>query len=72
VSPANLDRVIHASEVAQISTLTGIPEYVEQGLAIGIDNVRDRPSIVVNVAESRREGVDLSAQVLKLARVLGR
>jgi hypothetical protein len=72
VSPANLDRVIRASKVAQISTLTGVPEYVEEGLAIGIDNVGDRPSIVVNVVESRKEGADLSAQVLKLARVLGR
>jgi hypothetical protein len=69
---ARLDDIIHVSETAAISTLTGVPQYVEEGLAIGIDNVGNHPSIVVNVAEARREGADLSAQVLKLARVLGR
>ncbi len=67
---ASLGSIIHAGEAAQISTLTGVPRYVEEGLAVGIDSKGDRPQIVVNVAASRSEGADFTAQMLKLARVL--
>jgi YfiR/HmsC-like len=63
--------VIAASRAVRVTTLTGVPRYVESGLAIGVDMKGDRPEIVVNLAASRAEGADLTAHLLKLARVVG-
>ena len=66
-----LEDVVAASRDAQITTLSGVPRYVETGVAIGVDMRGDRPEIVINLPASRAEGADLNAQVLKLARVVG-
>jgi hypothetical protein len=66
-----LDGVIALARAERITTLTGVPRYVEGGLAIGVDMKRDRPGIVINLAASRAEGADLNAHLLKLARVVG-
>ncbi len=66
-----LEELVAMSRAAQITTLTGVPRYVETGLAIGVDMKGDRPEIVINLPASRAEGADLNAQVLKLARVVG-
>jgi hypothetical protein len=66
-----LEDVVKVSRAAQVTTLTGVPRYVESGLAIGVDMRGDRPEIMINLPASRAEGAELNAQVLKLARVLG-
>lgn len=66
----DLDVVLRASRDAQVLTVTGVPEYVETGIAIGIDRRGERPQIVINLTASQAEGADLSAQLLKLARVI--
>ena len=74
VSPlraVSLDDVTAVSRAARITTLTGVPRYVETGLAIGLDMKGERPEIVINLAASRAEGADLTAHLLKLARVVG-
>jgi hypothetical protein len=48
-----------------------VPRYVETGLAIGVDMKGERPEIVINLAASRAEGADLTAHLLKLARLVG-
>ena len=55
---------------AGVTTVTGVPDYVETGLSIGIGSRGERPEIVINLAASRAEGADLNAQLLKLARVI--
>lgn len=73
VSPlraVDVGSVTTASRAAQVTTLTGVPRYVETGLAIGIDMKGERPQIVVNLAASRAEGAELNAQLLKLARIV--
>jgi len=74
VSPlraVHLEEIFAVSRTARITTLTGVPLYVESGLAIGVGMKGDRPEIVVNLAASRAEGADLTAYLLKLARVVG-
>lgn len=66
-----LEDVMKVSREAQVTTLTGVPRYVEGGLAIGVDMRGDRPEILINLPASRAEGAELNAQVLKLARVVG-
>jgi hypothetical protein len=70
IRAVDLEMVARASRTAQILTLTGVPRYVETGLAVGIDRRGERPQIVVNVEASRREGADFTAQLLKLARIV--
>lgn len=53
-----------------ITTLTGVPEYVTAGLAIGLDVRGQKPEIMVNLLAQKAEGADFSAQLLKMARVI--
>ncbi len=55
---------------AKILTLTGVPDYVEDGIAIGIGVRGDKPVILVNLHEARNQGADLSAQLLHLATIV--
>jgi hypothetical protein len=66
-----LKGVVTASRAAGITTVTGVPRYVENGLAIGVDMNGERPEILVNLAASRAEGAELTAHLLKLARLVG-
>lgn len=51
-------------------TMTGVPEYVEAGLSVGLDLRQDRPRILVNLRAARAEGADLAAPLLGLATVV--
>ena len=48
-----------------------MPEYVEAGVSVGIGIRRDRPLIIVNLAQARAEGTAFSSQLLALARIVG-
>jgi hypothetical protein len=54
----------------KVLTLTGVPEYVDIGLSIGVGIKGDRPTLVINQRASKAEGADLDSQLLKLARTI--
>jgi len=58
------------SRKKQIVTLTGIPDYVKAGVAVGVDIKEEQPQILINLPASKAEGVDFSSQLLKLAKVI--
>jgi hypothetical protein len=70
-------RAVDVSEIGRIGryyrfrTITGVPEYVDAGLAVGIGVRRDRPQIIVNLDQARAEGSVFSSQLLALARIVG-
>lgn len=70
-------RALDVTEIGRISryrkfrTFTGVPEYVEEGIAVGIGIKRDRPLIIVNIVQARAEGAAFSSQLLALARIVG-
>lgn len=70
-------RAVDVAEIARIArgrglrTVTGVPEYVEQGIAVGIGERKERPLIIINLQGSRAEGSDFSSQLLNLARIVG-
>jgi hypothetical protein len=73
VSPlraTSLRKISGAARAKQITTLTGVPNYVEDGLAIGIDLQDERPQIIMNLAASKAEGADFTSQLLQLARLV--
>ena len=51
--------------------MTGVPEYVDQGVAVGVGIRKDRPLIIVNLEQARAEGSVFSSQLLALARIVG-
>jgi hypothetical protein len=67
----SVSTVTEATRGERVVSVTGVPHYVEQGLAVGIDLSDSRPRIVINLAASRAEGADFSAELLKLARLAG-
>ena len=54
----------------KLLSMTGVPEYVEEGIALGIDIADDRPLIMINIRAAVEGGSDLSSQVLKVARII--
>lgn len=62
--------VTSVSRPRHVITLTGMPRYVDDGLAVGIGLAQERPEILVNLAAARAEGADFKAQFLKLARII--
>lgn len=68
-------RAVSIGDIAAVSrrrrlpTLTGVPQYVESGLGVGVGLRDERPEILVNLEAARAEGSDFSAQLLRLARV---
>jgi hypothetical protein len=70
-------RAVDVAEIAQISrrrrirTITGIAQYVDSGIGVGIGIRQNRPLIIVNLQGVRAEGCDFEAQLLRLARIVG-
>jgi hypothetical protein len=68
-------RLVEPSAIAAITrdlrvmTYTGIPEYVNEGIAVGIGLRNSRPRILVNLPACEEEGVDFSSRFLQLAEV---
>ena len=69
VAVANL---VSVTRSMQAVSFTGVPRYVEEGLAVGLEVSGGRPRIVINLAASRAEGARFSAQLLKLVRLTDR
>ena len=66
----DLESLVAATRRNRTLTLTGVPDYVEAGLSIGLDLRQDRPRILVNLRAARAEGADLAAPLLGLATVV--
>jgi len=70
VRGVELDPITRAARAGGMTTFTGVPLYVEQGLALSVGIVRERPQIVVNLPATRAEGSDFTSQLLRLCKVI--
>jgi hypothetical protein len=73
LAPGNgesLEQVLRISRNYGITTTTGVPDYVERGVAVGIGVKRDKPHILINLPGSRSEGSDFEASLLRIATVV--
>lgn len=66
MSPAAVAGVAAANHAL---TVTGVPQYVEQGVAVGLRLQGERPRIMVNLTASKLCGADFTSELLKLAEV---
>jgi hypothetical protein len=70
-SAKDLPALLKVSEDLDLTTLTGVPEYVRRGVAVGIGVLQDKPQILINLASARAQGSDFDASLLRIATVLG-
>lgn len=66
----NLEALARVSQANQILTTTGVPEYVERGIAVGIGVKQDKPEIIINLRSSKSEGCEFDASLLRIVRVV--
>ena len=68
---ASLQQLLRMSHTRGITTATGVPEYVQRGVAIGIGIKADKkPDILINLPNSRQEGSEFDASLLRIATVV--
>jgi hypothetical protein len=67
----NLANILQVSQDLHLTTLTGVPDYVRRGAAVGLAQGADRPQILVNLQTTRNEGSEFDASFLRLATILG-
>lgn len=66
----DIKSVIVVSQAKKIFTFTGVPAYVDAGVAVGVGSKGESPRILINLPSARAEGVEFSSQLLKLAKVI--
>jgi hypothetical protein len=66
----DIEKISSVAQTQHILTLTGVLEYVEAGLAVGIGLKGEKPEIVINLTAARAEGADFTAQLLGISRVI--
>ena len=63
------DLIAHTRE-KHLLTFTGVPEYVENGITVGIGTKGEKPEVLINLTAAKTEGVDFNSQLLKLAKII--
>jgi hypothetical protein len=66
----DLASLLSIAQSLKLITLTGVPEYVGQGVAVGLQLKGDKPEILIYLAAAKAEGADFSSNLLKLARII--
>lgn len=62
--------VIAAADRARALTITGVPDYVRAGVAVGFDVKGNRPRILINLSAARACGADFRSDLLRIAEVV--
>ena len=70
VRGVDLDPITRVARAGRMTTFTGVPLYVEQGVALSVGIVREHPQIIVNLPATRAEGSDFTSQLLRLCKVI--
>lgn len=67
----HLDGLLRISLAHRIITTTGVPQYVDKGVAVGIGvKQNDKPDILINLPASKAVGSEFDASLLRMARVV--
>jgi hypothetical protein len=65
-----IDRITSITRDRDLPTMTGVAEFVRDGLGVGVTVQGQKLRIMVNLPACVAEGVDLSSELLKLSEVL--
>jgi hypothetical protein len=70
LSAEAIAQVLEVSRARSITSITGVPEFVDAGVSVGIGERRSRPQILINLPASRSEGCEFDASLLRIATVI--
>lgn len=63
-------KIIELCRRNNINTFTGVPDYMNKGIAVGIGLRNNKPEIIINLSAAKAEHSDYSSQLLKLCRII--
>ena len=66
----SIEEITTISRTKHIMTFSSVPEYVNEGLSVGIGLKGGKPQILINLDAAKLEGLDFSSQLLKLAKII--
>ena len=73
ITPLDSYDIRKISEVSRrkgVITISGVPQYSEQGIAVTVSKKGETPQIIINLDAARAEGADFSSQLLKMAKIV--
>jgi hypothetical protein len=62
--------ITRVTQDRHVLTFTGVPDYVSEGVSVGIGTKAGKPQILINIDSARREDADFNSQLLRIARVV--
>ncbi len=66
-SAKNLAGITSVSRRKDVTTTTGVPDYVRRGVAVGLDLGDARPQILIHLEAAKEEGCEFDASLLRIA-----
>lgn len=75
VSPlraASLASIVEAADAHNTLTLSGVLDYVENGVMVGVTERRGRPAILLNLSAASVAGITFSSELVRVAQIVGR
>jgi hypothetical protein len=69
-SVAEMQALAKALDGVSVLSAGALARFVETGVVVCFDLVGGKPKLLIHLRRAREQGVDLSSQVLKLARVI--
>lgn len=73
VMPGHGEHIPDITDITQdldVLSVSGVPEYVNKGISIGIGVKNEKPEIIINLPSARAEGADLDTKLLRIATVI--
>lgn len=70
VKAVDVGDIIALCRQEQITSLTGVPDYVDAGIAVGVGIKGEKPQILINLNAAKAEGANFQAQLLKLVKIV--
>ena len=64
--------IIAVTRRQEVLTIAGLPDYVNQGVSLGVIERGDQSRVLINRAASIEEGAEFSSQLLRMSEVVGK
>ncbi|MGB9892972.1 MAG: YfiR family protein [Candidatus Saccharicenans sp.] len=68
-NPQLLKNITRLCEQQKIGTLTGTPDYLDSGVAVGFIWKEEKAQVYLNLEAARRQGLNFSSQFLRLIKL---
>ncbi|MBN1290388.1 MAG: YfiR family protein [Candidatus Latescibacteria bacterium] len=70
IRAVNIEEISELCQKHKILSFSSVPKYCEMGFAVSVEQVGDKPQIVINHTAAKNSGIDFSSQLLRLARLI--